>query len=96
MAKELRMNKLSLALLIALGIVVCVFVISKTKRGYKEETIRLSELISASIHLVELGGKRVVQVRNMGDSEIGQLSKGQTKEGKNEYVTMGDKVGVFE
>ena len=28
----------------------------------------------------------------MNDEDIGKLSKGLTKEGKNEYVTLGDKV----
>lgn len=92
MAKEVRFNKFSLIILITLGVVVSLFIISKME-NYSEEHIKLSELISASIDLAQRGGKRVVEVRSMSDSEIGQLSKGRTKEGKKEYVTIGDKVG---
>lgn len=95
MAKEVRFNKFSLIILITLGVVVSLFIISKMGRqqNYSEEHIKLSELISASIDLAQRGGKRVVEVRSMSDSEIGQLSKGRTKEGKKEYVTIGDQVG---
>ena len=94
MAKEVRLNKITLVVLVALGVVVSVYVIAKiSRRGdYADEYIRLSELISASIDMAEQGGKRVVAVRNMDDEEIGRLSKGLTKEGKAEYVTVGDKV----
>lgn len=99
MAKELRLNKVTLMVLVALGIVVTLFIISNLGRPkkYSEETVRLSELISASIDLAERGGKRVVDVRNMGDSEIGRLSKGKIKLGKeekDEFVTLGDKVSL--
>lgn len=57
-----------------------------------DETIRISELVSASIHLAEEGGAKIAEIRKMGDTEIGQLSKGLTKEGKNEYVTLGDQL----
>ena len=65
-----------------------------TVRGvsYSDKTIKLSKLISASIHLAEQGGKKVVEVREMDNDQIGQLLKGNTKEGKGEYVTFGDKV----
>ena len=90
------MNKLSLAVLSALGVAVLIFIISRATGGSGSsrdpEGIRLSELISASIDLAERAGKRVVQVRNMDDAEIGKLSKGNTKEGKKEFVTIGDKV----
>ena len=55
-----------------------------------EETIKVSELLAVSIHLAEAGGAKIVDIRKMADSEIGQLAKGLTKEGKSEYVTLGD------
>ena len=55
-----------------------------------EETIKVSELLAVSIHLAEAGGTKIVDIRKMADSEIGQLAKGLTKEGKSEYVTLGD------
>lgn len=95
MAAEIRTNKLTLTVLVVLGMMVTLFVVLNTGKEYSgdNQTIHISQLISASIDLVERGGRRIVQVRNMDDSQIGQLSKGLTKEGKNEYVTMGDKVG---
>lgn len=89
------MNKLTLAVLSALGLMVLIFIIFRATRGssgVSSENIKLSELISASIDLAERAGKKVVQIRNMDDAEIGKLSKGSTKEGKKEYVTIGDKV----
>lgn len=97
MAKELRVNKLTLAVLIALGVLVILYVVSSIrKRGSWEEnesTVRLSELISASIDLAERAGSRVKEVRAMDDTQVGKLSKGLTKEGQKEYVTLGDQVG---
>ena len=92
MATEVKVNKFALTILIALGVMVSIYIISKTKRNYAEQNIKLSQLISASINLVERAGRRVAEVREMDNSEIGQISKGLTKEGKNEYVTAGDKV----
>lgn len=94
MAKEVRVNRVALVVLVALGVAVSLFVIYKvtSSRQNSMEFVKISELISASIDLAERGGRRVVEVRKMGDKEIGQLSKGLTKEGKKEYVTVGDKV----
>lgn len=93
MVKELRMNKdkVSLVIMIALGIVVILYVISSVRKRRVSENIRISELISASLVLVNRAGERVVEVRGMDDAEIGRLSKGLTKEGKQEFVTFGDK-----
>ena len=93
MAKEMKMNKILVTILIALMIVLTVYILNTSPaEPYTEENIKISELISASIDLARRGGRRIVQVRNMDDSKIGQLSKGKTKEGKDEYVTIGDKV----
>ena len=96
MATDLKLNRLTLAILITLGVVVILFVLSNIggRESYTSETVRLSELISASIDLARKGGKRVLEIRNMDDTEIGKLSKGLTKEGKKEYVTIGDKVCI--
>ena len=97
MANGMRQNKLTLAVLVALGVMVTIYVLFNTKKDYSEEsqTIHLSQLISASIELVGRGGRKVVKVRNVDESHIHQLSKGFTKEGKNQYVTMGDKVNLL-
>ena len=57
-----------------------------------EEMITISELIAASIHLAEAGGRKIVEIRKMDDAQIGQLTKGHTKEGMSEYVTLGDQL----
>ena len=93
MAKEVKVNKTGVAIIGSLGLVVTFFLLYQARGGsYVEKTVRISELISASISLVEQAGKKVVEVREMNDKEIGKLSKGLTKEGKDEYVTLGDKV----
>ena len=96
MAKEVKINRTGVAVIGALGVVVIVFLVYQTRGGgYVEKTVKISELISASISLVEKAGKVVVSVRKMDDKEIEVVAKGLTKEGKNEYVTLGDKVRVF-
>lgn len=93
MATDLKINRTGVAIVGALVLVVIIVLLYQTRGGgYVDETVRISELISASIALVEQAGKKVVEVRKLDDKEIGALSKGLTKEGKNEYVTLGDKV----
>ena len=93
MAKEVKINKTGIAIVGSVGLVVTFFLLYQARGGrYVEEKVKISELISASISLVEYAGKKVVEVRNLNDEDIGKLSKGLTKEGKNEYVTLGDKV----
>lgn len=95
MAKEVKINRTGIAIIGALGLIVIIFLMYQTRGGgYVEKTVKISELISASISLVEEAGKTVVNVRKMDDKAIKTFSKGLTKEGKNEYVTLGDKVCV--
>lgn len=90
MANELRLNRTGVVILAALGSLILLWLVYYSRSGYVEETIKISELLSASIYLAEKGGKEVVKIRYMDDSQIGQLSKGKTKEGANEFVTLGD------
>ncbi len=91
MANDLKFNRNGVLVLAAIGVLMVVFIFYRVGGGLRE-TVRISELLSASITLAERGGKRVVEIRKMSDDEIGRLSKGRTKEGKDEYVTLGDKV----
>ena len=68
-----------------------VFLLYSARVGYTDEKIRISELLSACIDLAERGGRRVIEVRKMSPNEMEQSSKGQTKEGAAEYVTLGDR-----
>jgi len=52
------------------------------------ERIDIKKLMSACIEVAEAGGKEVVRVRALHD--IGERSKGQTREGANDPVTEGD------
>lgn len=91
MPAELHVNRRMVAVLASLGAVLLLGLLYVARRpGYVEEEIKISELLSASIFLAESAGSKVREVRELKDSEIGQLSKGLTKEGKNEYVTVGD------
>ena len=94
MAKELKINRTGIVVICALGVVVIFFLLYQARGGYVEPTVRVSQLISASIQLVEDAGKIVVGIRKSSDAEIKPLLKGTTNEGKGEYVTLGDKVCV--
>lgn len=56
---------------------------SKFDRGYK-----ISEVLSAAIFLTELAGTRVREIRE--SDKLDEQSKGQTAEGVNDPLTMGD------
>lgn len=56
----------------------------------KEEVVKISELLSASIDLARHAGHQVVKIRQSSVSDFDQTSKGKTKEGKDEFVTAGD------
>ena len=91
MAKEMRFNRIGVVVLCTIGALVLIGLLYRSSGGYDDETIKISELLSAAIYLAEAGGKRVVEVRAMDNDKIGQLTKGVTKEGKGEYVTYGDR-----
>jgi len=50
--------------------------------------LKLREVMSAMMDVVERGGREVVRVR--GERDIGERSKGKTREGANDPVTEGD------
>jgi len=52
------------------------------------QTVNLKELLSVAISVAEAGGREVVAVRN--EADIGETSKGKTKEGANDPKTDGD------
>lgn len=81
-----------LAVVTALGITIVLGMLYVSHHpGYVEHTIRISQLISACIHLAERSGERIVAIRRLDDSQIGKLSKGLTNEGASDYITLGDK-----
>ncbi len=90
--KDLRINRTGTVILCALATFVLLWLVYYSRSGYVEETIKISELLSASIYLAEEGGRKVVAIRSLDDSKIGQLEKGQTNEGAKDYVTMGDQL----
>ena len=91
MAKDLRINRTCIVIVGSLGAVLLLWLLYYSRSGYVEETIKLSELLSVSIYLAEEGGN-MSAVRSLADSEIRQISKGFTKEGASEYVTVGDQL----
>jgi len=90
----MRMKKLTLTVLAILGIMITLVILLHTRKDYSgnDRLIHVSQLIAASIELAERGGRKVVEIRNADNSMINQLSKGKTKEGRDEYVTLGDQV----
>ena len=90
MATDLKLNRNGSLILCAIGLVVMLFILYRVH--WSRETVRISKVLSASIILAERGGRRIVEIRKMTDDEIGRLSKGRTNEGKDEFVTLGDKV----
>ena len=52
------------------------------------QTVNLKELLSVAIYVAEAGGQEVVAVRN--EADIGETSKGKTREGANDPKTAGD------
>ena len=88
-------NRVGVVLLLALALLVFLFLLYTGRAGrseYVDETVKISELLAAAVQLAEVGGDKIVEIRKMDDKQIGQLSKGLTKEGRDEYVTMGDQM----
>ena len=86
-------NRVGLVVLLALAFLVLLFLLFNSRGSpnrYVDETIKISELLAAAVQLAEAGGDRIVEIRKLDDKQIGQLSKGSTKEGIDEYVTLGD------
>lgn len=81
---------LGLAIFIIL-ILFCALMSSRKSYKYRKESIKISELLSASIHLAELSGRKIVEVRNGVDPDIKATVKSHTDEGAKEYVTLGDR-----
>ena len=53
-----------------------------------QQTVSLKQLLSVAISVAEAGGREVVAVRN--EADIGESSKGKTREGANDPKTDGD------
>ena len=97
MPKELRVNRTGIAVLIALALIVLKFLlyVSRGEGEYVEETIKISQLMAASIERAEAAGDKIAEVRKIDNSEIGQVTKGLTVEGKKEYATLGDQMSHY-
>ena len=90
---EPRSKKLLLIIVSFFCIVlITLFVVIESSKheNYVDQTVKISSLLSASIHLAEQAGDRIVKVRMNEDSDMQARVKGHTKEGAKEYVTIGD------
>jgi inositol monophosphatase 3 len=74
---------------IGVGVLFCMYYFSSGKRATGPDGVRVSEVIAASIDLVQRGGEVVRTVRK--DESIGTKVKGKTSVNSNDYVTEGDK-----
>ena len=85
------MNKPAIVFISTFVVILFFYVISgHLSIWQKEEMVKISELLSASIELAEKAGVQVVKIRTSDTVEFDQMSKGKTKEGKDEFVTAGD------
>lgn len=101
-AKAVNMGAAKITLspigIVVIGLVVVAFVFylstdggaSEFSNGYSagEDTISMKHLIQTGIYLAEKGGEVVRKIRRGED--IGEGSKGKTREGANNPVTLGD------
>lgn len=89
-----KLNRALLAVLAVLSALLLVSYLTRTRNPNlcqtKENAVRISELIAASIDLSQRGGEKVRAVRR-GGSSIGQEVKGNTSVDTKDYVTQGDK-----
>merc|ERR1719232_551882 len=61
---------------------------SSNSAKIESDTVSMRELLSVAIQAAEAGGDKVNEVRNMDN--IGQQSKGETREGVDDPLTLGD------
>jgi len=88
---DIKINKSAVVFIVVFVLLVSLYVFSgRVSVWTNEETVKISEVLSAAIDLAEQGGKKVVEIRNSDSVDFDQLSKGKTKEGKDEFVTAGD------
>jgi len=52
MAKEMRFNRIGVVVLCTIGALVLIGLLYRSSGGYDDETIKISELLSAAIYLV--------------------------------------------
>lgn len=80
-----------LGLTIAAGAVILMFFMFSNRASapvISDKTVSMQELLSITIQAAEAGGSRVLSI-SQGD-DIGQKSKGATKEGVDDPLTLGD------
>ena len=88
---DIKINRPAIVFILVFIVILFFYVISgRLSIWQKEETVKISELLSASIELAEKAGVQVVNIRASGSVDFDQMSKGKTKEGKDEFVTAGD------
>ncbi|XP_035526438.1 inositol monophosphatase 3 isoform X2 [Morone saxatilis] len=89
----IRLSPLGVAVFCLLGVGVIYHlyagVISSRLAAFRQRrTVDLRDLLAVSVEAAELGGREVKTVRD--DNSLKEKSKGKTKEGANEPLTMGD------
>ena len=85
------MNRPAIVFIVLFVVILFFYVFSgRLSIWQKEEMVKISELLSVSIELAEKAGVQVVKIRESSAVDFDQMSKGKTKEGKDEFVTAGD------
>lgn len=88
---DIKVNKPAIIFAIIFVLILLFYVCSgRFSIWQKEETLKISELLSASVDLAKQAGLQVVKIRRSSMADFSQMTKGKTKEGKDEFVTAGD------
>lgn len=88
----IRLSPLGVAVVCLLGVGVIYHlyagVISSHWSAFRQKNVNLRELLAVSVEAAVLGGREVKKVRD--ENVLMEKSKGKTKEGANELLTLGD------
>lgn len=89
----IRLSPLGVAVFCLLGVGIIYHLYSGVLSGRiaafrQRETVDLRELLALSVEAAVLGGREVKRVRE--DNTLEEKSKGETKEGAEEKLTLGD------
>ncbi|XP_061747461.1 inositol monophosphatase 3 [Nerophis ophidion] len=89
----IRMSPFGVAVFCFFGVAIVLYhlyagVLTGRLAALRKKDVDLRELLAASVEAAVLGGKEVKKVRE--ENSLKERSKGKTKEGENELLTMGD------
>ncbi|KAK6178760.1 hypothetical protein SNE40_011272 [Patella caerulea] len=85
---NVRLNPVGFVVFLVLGLSLAFYIFGLPKWFREEERVSMREVLSVSIDLAQRGGIKVKAVAEL--HKLNPVSKGKTKEGKDELKTQGD------